>query len=419
VSRNCLIITYYFPPLGGGGVQRITKLIKYLHPQKWNITVISAKKEIERHIPKDHSLLKDIPQNIKKIMIDVNYPSKLTRLADKLPNYLKRWLSSFLYIPDSRKSWPLKVKKILTSEFLKKIDIVLISTPPYSLAMLAVEIQDKFNIPVVLDMRDHWTTNPFKIHPTILHKLIDNRYEKFIIEKIQYGVSAYQSLIDFYETKYKKINRKNWLYIPNGYDEDDYQFQFQNKMDDHFNIAFSGTFYSHVNNPKYFFRVMKYIKKKYPEISGKVKFHYLGKSMININKLIVKYGLENDVIIHGYLEHIKSLKLLSSMDALLVILDDTKYSENNVGGKVYEYLRLKLPILAMVKENGDVAHIIRKTDSGEIVPVKDTQKAAKIIFNWIKYGVKYAYQNIEKYQRENLAKQYSDFLEYVITNNQY
>ena len=103
MGRNCLIISYYFPPAGGGGVQRWTKLIKYLSPLGWNFTVISA--ETDTMLPEDNSLVKELPGEIKVIRIHSAQPAKSLQKQQRETSYWKRWLSAFFYITDSRIKW--------------------------------------------------------------------------------------------------------------------------------------------------------------------------------------------------------------------------------------------------------------------------------------------------------------------------
>ena len=257
MAKRGLIVTYYFPPAGGGGVQRWTKFIKYLSNQDWKFTVITA--AIENESISDQSLLDDIPPESKIIRTE-NKSGKKTDLMKSIPRgYLQRWIGAFIHVTDSRENWNQKVIPIINAEMKDgNYDVLFISMPPYSTARLAAYYTDKLDIPVILDMRDPWTINPYKIHPTPLHRYLDKRTEQRTISKIKYIVSAYQSIVQ----DYKKFPQIKSCVITNGYDEADYSdlSNIELSENDSFNLAFSGSFYSHLNRPDNLFKAIKLLK---------------------------------------------------------------------------------------------------------------------------------------------------------------
>jgi len=156
LAKRGLVVAYYFPPAGGGGVQRWTKFIKYLSNQEWKFTVITA--AIENESTSDQSLLNDISPETKIIRTE-NKSGKKTELLKNMPRgYLQRWIGAFINVTDSRENWNQKVIPIINTEMKDvKYDVMFISMPPYSTARLAAYYTDKLDIPVILDMRDPWT----------------------------------------------------------------------------------------------------------------------------------------------------------------------------------------------------------------------------------------------------------------------
>jgi len=408
VDRRCLIITYYFPPLGGGGVQRITKLIKYASQQGWRFTVVTADEQTDI-IPQDPSLESEIPSSVRVIRVPFGaipqIPKKKALFSN--PAYWKRWLSAMFYLPDSRKKWIVGalpvIKGLLKSQ---PYDLILISIPPYSLSFLEERLCKEFEIPVILDMRDPWTLNPYKIYPTLLHRVFDRRLEKKIVKRIRYGISAYQSPLEYYREKIENFDINRWTVIPNGYDEDDFaSLSAANKETNVFKIGFSGTVYSHINHPTPLFKAFARLKKTNPEEARKLRFVYVGKSSIDLKKLSKKFGLENQVECKGYQPHRHNLEILNSMDSLCFILDDRcPRSKHTVGGKVYEYLRFKKPVLALVPENGEAAQLIRYTESGVVISPQKTEAIAATLLNWIRRSPRFGFRHIEEYSRERQAE---------------
>ncbi|MBN1409092.1 MAG: glycosyltransferase [Calditrichaceae bacterium] len=423
MAKRCLIISYYFPPVGGGGVQRIVKLIKFLSQSGWDFTILTADNDIVS-LPKDASFLKDIDNRTKVIRIpisrtNVQSNSRYTSFLPDKSGFLQRWLSAFFYIPDIRKGWLKSLHPVLMDEInINHYDCVLVTAPPYSLAVYAAQLTDQLSIPVILDMRDPWTTNPYKIHPTPYHHYKDLKIELESISRIKFGVSAYESLIHFYRAKIRNFETALWTVIPNGFDENDFRSLPNGSLNNgKFNIAFSGTFYSHINPPLHIFKAINKLNEKNRE---KILFHHIGDSQINLPKLIAKYKLKNNVKLWGYLSHKKCLEKLNQMDALCFILDDrNRNSINTIGGKVYEYLRLKKPILALAPENGEAADLIASTQSGEVISPQNTDKICETLSRWILGKNNYKYLDVDRYNREKQARQFLQVMNRACSRDQH
>lgn len=422
MDRRALIVTYYFPPLGGGGVQRMAKLVKYGTQQGWHFTVVTAD-ERSSIIPKDDSLLQEIPSSTKIVRIPLRLLPPVVKEEQRFTrnsNYFKRWLSAFFFVPDSRRKWVEKAWPVLRKELSeKRYDLVLISLPPYSLSFLARTIQAHFDLPVLLDLRDPWTLNPYKIHPTPLHRLLDWKLEKKAIGSVRFGVSAYARVLKHYKTALPAFEREAWRVIPNGFDEDDFAGleTATSSADKHFVIAFSGTIYSHVNHPRALFGAMALLNRQAPEWGQKLRFAFVGKAHINLQQVARKYGVEGQLIDYGYRPHRESLHILNRAQALVFVLDDREpRSVFTVGGKVYEYLRLKKPILALVPPSGEAADLIRKTDSGKIVPPSRVEEIATTLREWMMAPPKFTFRGIEQYERRKQSAQFLAFFEEILRN---
>ncbi len=393
-------------------MQRIAKLIKYGSRAGWEFTVLTANEK--GNIPSDTSLLNDIPQNTRVVRIDSGIPVP-KKSANS--NLFRRWLSAALFIPDIRKKWLPRISAALREELKNNsYHCVLISIPPYSLATLAAELTDSVEIPVILDMRDPWTQNPYKLHPTPFHHQADWKIEQNAIRRVRWGISAYQSVIDFYSKKIPGFNPECWLCVPNGFDEEDFASLRPELFNDgNFHLGFSGTFYSHINHPDFLFRAMAELKKQNPDLASRLVFHHLGTSHINLLGVARKYGLEKQVRAEGYLPHKETLQKLTAMDVVCFILDDTDpRSMNTVGGKVYEYLRLGKPILALVPEIGEAADLIRRTKSGAVISPSKTKEISEQLQQWLTRHPQMTFAGINEYSRSSQAQRMIRFLERVV-----
>ena len=410
--RRGLVVSYYFPPQGGGGVQRWIKFIKYLSQRNWQFSVIAAPPEVS--IPLDESLLGELPANLKIYRIPESHQPKSFSHAfySKLNRtYFLRWLSALIHVTDSRFYW-CKIIKPKIEELLdkQKFDILIFTVPPYSLTSLAAEYSTLNKTPVLLDLRDPWTINPYKIYPTPFHRYFDTLREKKVIRSIQLISSAYQSTLQFYQDTIPEFDKKQFVYIPNGFDEADFLGLNEKKSaaDDVFRIGFSGSLYSHVNVPKPLLDALKMLRNN----GYKIELHHFGTSVYDIKHLAQSMGLQDVYIEHGYLPHKEALQALMGMDATCLILDEAHvHADKTVGGKLYEYLRLKKPIIAIVPEGGEAARTIYQTDSGIVCSKRNPAKIAAEINRLIQKERDFSFLNIAQYERKKLSEQMREFIE--------
>ena len=411
MAKRGLIITYYFPPSGGGGVQRWTKFVKYLTRLDWQLTVITA--AVENTAASDATLLAEIPAETQIIRPDdvKNFNTIKNYILRKISKgYWQRWSGSLINITDSRKSWNNTIKPIIDKELDRNsYDAVIFSLPPYSLAELAAHYTENLAVPVFLDMRDPWTKNPYKIYPTALHRYLDEKKENKVIARIKNLICAYQSIPDGFEESDISLADKAVIVIPNGYDEEDFNDLTKLELPEKngFQLAFSGSFYSHLNKPDALFEAIKLLA-----VSGvEIQFHHIGESVYDLRTLGRKYGISDRVTLWGYKSHGECLEILNSMDAFCVMLDPGfKNADKTIGGKVYEYLRLMKPILAIVPEKGEAANLVLGTKSGLVCSSNNAQEISAVLQKIISASGQFKYSDVTNYRRDHLAQRLDNFI---------
>lgn len=395
-------------------MQRILKVVKYLSQIDWIFHVVTAAEDVS-NLPTDHSLSKELPESATVQRISTVFKKGRLRIRS---SFLVRWLVSIFYVPDIRRRWVKKVKPVILKTIDEgQFDLIFVTIPPYSLALLAEELSQETNIPIILDMRDAWSRDPLKIYPTPIHQFYDRYLEKRSIASIRTIISVYQGTIRYLQSRMNNPVQK-FFHIPNGYDEADFHQLAPEKLDAHyFHIALSGTLYSHLNRPDLLFKAFREIKKRRPEVYQRLKFHYVGRAQIKLDKIIARYGCDDIVQAWGYKSHQECLNILAAADAFSIIFDSkTKHAGNVIGGKVYEYLALKKPILALVPESGEMAELIHCTQSGEVIDLHRTQKIADVLIDWIENRnfTKYTFRDIERYSRKAQALLFRDVFEETI-----
>ena len=411
MAKRGLIVTYYFPPAGGGGIQRWVKFVKYLSRLDWDLTIITAAVE-NAHID-DPEFLNEIPPKTKIIRPEKTLnisPFKDFFIKKLSHSYWQRWISSFFNITDSRAAWNNTAKKLIDRELgSATYDALIISLPPYSLAELAAFYTEKLKIPVFLDMRDPWTKNPYKIYASALHRKIDETRERLTISRTENLICAYQSIAHHYKRSIKSLSDKSVIVIPNGYDEEDFSALPEKNLmrEEVFHIAFSGSFYSHLNRPDQFLKAIRVLR----EQGKQVQFHHIGESVYDLGALAARFKVGNNVKLWGYRSHRECLEILAGMNAFCFFLDPgILNADKTVGGKVYEYLRFKKPILAVVPEKGEAANLITATNSGLVCPVNSAHEISKALLRIISDPEQFTYDNISAYNRKHQAELLNNFI---------
>ncbi len=402
----------------------MVKWIKYLHRLGWHCEVLTAEEQFPTQ-PADPSLLAELPAGLQIHRLPFQFDSFAgSAPAQKFLSkrvFLRRYISSWLSIPDNRKSWLASARQeILNLTQHKSFDCILISAPPYSLALLTAELQNLLPLPVILDLRDPWSRHPFKLHPTSWHKRRNRDLELDTIARLPYLISAYQLLLEWYNKALPLRSGQQRIFIPNGYDEEDFPVLLPPVLaEGQLHLAFSGMIHSENNHPGPLLRAMAEIRHRFPAAGREIVFHHVGQSAIDWQPLVGRLKLSAQVVQHGYLPHREALNLLAAMDGL-VIIHHERFTDSGwiVGGKLYEYLRLKKFILAIGEAGGEVAKVLNETGSGRVFPASATKQLADFLHHWAAGPTTPLHsENIEKYSRYSQVLRLNSFLEKVIAGH--
>jgi len=379
-----LVITYYWPPSGGPGVQRVLKFCKYLPEFGWEPIVLTVKDGEYPNI--DISLEKEAEElGIKVIKTNTYEPFTaykwLTR-KKSLPSYelnksnsgffsmLSKWIRMNYFIPDARKGWiPYGVKagkELLNNE---NIDIIFSSGPPHSLHFIAKKLKEISKIPWVADFRDPWTDlfyyDTHKRGTRALNK--DAEMEKEILNSADFVTTVSNGTKELLSTKVEDLNSH---VIHNGFDPEDFtDIDIPNKNDGTKIITYIGSM-SESQVSEAFFRAVSDLIHKDGE---KIKIRFIGNMHQRALDLIKEYNLESYTDQLGYINHCEVIIKLFESDLLLLVIPNTKQSKLILTGKLYEYLKSEKPILAIANLKGDAAKIIDQTRSGSVYQYDDVK----------------------------------------------
>ena len=415
---KALIITYYWPPAGGSGVQRWLKFVKYL--QDFGIEPIVYTVDNANYPKEDDSLISEIPKNITVLKNPILEPTdvffwkqkgvKKKDVANSTNNSLLSFIRGNFFIPDPKIFWVKSSVKFLQN-YLKDhpIDVIISTGPPHSMHLIAQKISKKNNIKWIADFRDPWTdlyyNNEFKQLSFAKEK--NKKLEKSVLENANCVLTVSHSLKkDFLKTA------KNVAVITNGFDSEVLQDE-NVVLDSKFTISYIGLLPKQ-SNPVVFFKVLKKLCDANDEFKNDVQLLFVGDISSEVRLEIKKNNLAEITQIKGYVPHKESIEFQKKAQVLLLLIPNVPKSAGILTGKLFEYITPKRPILALGPENGDLAVILQNTNAGVVI---DHQNEAKLsteilrLYQQFKEGnLTVNSKNLAQFHRKNLTEQLASII---------
>ncbi|MCA1761119.1 MAG: glycosyltransferase, partial [Bacteroidales bacterium] len=291
------------------------------------------------------------------------------------------------------------------------VDLIISTGPPHSMHLIALGLKDKFDIPWIADFRDPWTDIDFyaKLRLTKWADKIHHKLELKVLTKADHVVTVSPGCANDLG---KIVNRKIEV-INNGYDPLDYQF-LKPEQDKTFTISHFGAF-NKDRNPDKLWVAMNEFSKNNPEFKKLLRIQLIGQTDDSIIDDIRKNNLTENLVLIEHLPHKEGLVQLSKSQVLLLPLNDAPNVRGILPGKMFEYMALQRPILALGPADADYAKILKETNSGvslDFDDVKEIKNAIENFFRLFKENKLVVESGAyEKYSRKNLAKQYVNLLE--------
>ncbi len=427
--KKVLIITYYWPPTGGAGVQRWLKFSKYFRKFGWE-PIIYTPSNPDFPI-NDDTLLKDVPADLTILKTQITEPYDIYRkimrkkktetvnqgfLSEGKENTLLQsamiWVRGNFFIPDARKFW-IKPSISYLSDYIKqnKIDAVISTGPPHSMHLIAMGLKQKFNIPWIADFRDPWTQIDF-YSQLKLSSFADNKHKKLenlVLTQADKVVTISPSCGKDLE----KLGNRKVDVITNGFDTDDFSFNQDLKVLDGFVFHHIGAL-NKDRNPYTLWKVLGDLCKENPELKKDLEIRFTGKTDAIAFESLKKEGLIDNAQKTDYLSHSEVVKLMAQSPILLLALNNTPNNAGVLSGKLFEYLAAKRPIFGIGLPDADAASVLKSTGAGTMVHFDDYEGTKKTVLDlYQKYKTNQLAINplsIDKYSRENCAKDYAVLL---------
>lgn len=423
--KKVLIVTYYWPPAGGPGVQRWLKFVKYL--PLYNIEPIVYIPENPTYPILDEALKSEIPNNITILKHIIVEPYGVASIFSKkstkgissgiIPNQKKQtavqkillWIRGNIFIPDARVFW-VKPSVNYLSKYIKEnhIEIVITTGPPHSLHLIGLQLKLQHNINWITDFRDPWTTIGYQN----ALKLSSFAQKKHLKLEHQVLNTADTIIVTSPTTKkeFQKITNKPIEVITNGYDV---EVSDEVMLDEKFTLAHIGSFLSD-RNPEILWQVLQELLLEIPEFKNHFQLKLIGKVSQEILDIISKFGLKDYILNLGYLSHQEAVEHQRKSQILLLIEIDSVATRGIIPGKIFEYILSKRPIIGIGPEQADFSTIIQETNTGAFFNYAEKYILKKQIcdyFNlYLAQNLQVFPKDIEQYSRKNLTKKLAKML---------
>ena len=424
--KKVLIITYYWPPAGGPGVQRWVKFVKYL--RDFGIEPIIYTPENPTYPILDPHIAADIPEDLTLLKTKIFEPYTLASLFSKektqkisagiiptkkpsLLDKLLLWIRGNLFIPDARVLWVRPSVKYL-SEYLTEhpIDTIITTAPPHSLHLIGLRLKEKFpSLRWIADFRDPWTTIGYHSQLRLTRRSTRKHLamERTVLQTADTIIVTSPST----QREFQAKTSRPIEVITNGYDDD---FPTQTPtLSPYFLLSHIGSLLSE-RNPEPLWQVLSEMTKEQPDFRRDLRLCLAGKVSDEVLTSLQKWQLTDYLDLKGYISHTEAIALQRQSQLLLLLEINHPKTEGIIPGKLFEYMASQRPILALGYKQWDVKDIIAQTQTGITLSLTDTQAIREALTHY--YTLYKSQQlhthptSLETYHRKNLTKRLSEVI---------
>lgn len=390
--KKVLIITYYWPPTGGSGVQRWVKFVKYLRQYGWEPIVYTP--ENPEQLATDQSLLTDIPAGTVVLKHRIREPyaiyHKFFGASDKGAgvnplNQQKKTLKQRLvvaargnlFVPDPRAGWIKPSVKYLT-KYLKDnhVDTVVTTGPPHSMHLIGLRLKRRTGVRWVADFRDPWTEMHYFKHMGLFPWTAARH--RSLEQQVLDGADAVIAVSAPVRDDFQARTVTPVHLITNGFDLDDFSAVREPLPRNRFTLVHTGLFASD-GNPLRLWDVLSRKCSADRVFKEQLRICLAGKTDAEIIEAIKTRGLSDNLEDLGYLPHFKTTLLQQSANVLMLPLRDEPEYAKALPGKIFEYIAARRPVLGIGQEGGAAARMLIDTGSGAMFDWDRTEPVANFI----------------------------------------
>lgn len=371
--KRVLIITYYWPPSAGAGVQRWLKFAKYLPSFGWQPIIYTP--ENPDFDLKDSGLIADIPKDCVVLKNKIREPYAAVKLfsGNKPINTgivgdgknkskskkLLNWIRGNFFIPDPRVMWRKPSVKFL-SRYLEenKVDLIVTTGPPHSMHLIGLDLKKRLGLPWIVDIRDPWSKLDFldTFHVTDRNRKKYEQMESDVLNSCDQVIATSYSMPELLQP----FPIEKFSTITNGYDVDDFA-NYTPQSSDRFVIYHAGLL-NKLRNPVHLWKALRIKCQVDVEFKANLLIHLVGNIDTDISsELLSDPILGAHVKIEGYKDHEEVINDYANASLLLLLINNTDNSKVNIPGKLFELLAASKAILAFGKDDDDAVRIVKES----------------------------------------------------------
>jgi glycosyltransferase involved in cell wall biosynthesis len=424
-SKKLLIITYYWPPAGGPGVQRWLKFVKYL--PDFNVQPIVYIPENPTYPIVDNGLVSDVSEQAiilkNKITEPYGFASFFSKNKTKkisfgiIPNQKKQsfiekallWIRGNIFIPDARFLW-VKPSVAYLTKYIEEnqIDTIVTSGPPHSLHLIGLQLKKELKIKWLADFRDPWTTIGY--HKALKLSSYAKKKHKALEKAVLNAADTIIVTSKTTKTEFQAITSKPIEVITNGYDIEKVAKQ---PLDEKFTLAHIGSFLSE-RNPRLLWEALHELVSENNEFKTSFELKLIGATSQEVLDTIAEFKLTEYVRNLGYVSHEEAVVQQRKSQVLLLIEIDSKDTKSIIPGKLFEYMVSERPIIAIGPQDSDFAEIITSTNTGVFFTYHQKEKLKTTLLNYFQdyqaQSLKAHAVGLQQYSRKSLTEKLSQLI---------
>jgi len=425
--KRALIVTYYWPPAGGPGVQRWLKFVKYF--KEFGVEPIVYIPENPNYPLVDENFSAEIPSNVEVIKHPIKEPYRFAKFFSKkktkqmssgiIPKKdssaiekLMLYVRGNFFIPDARVGWVKPSVKYL-SDYLENndVDVVITTGPPHSLHLIGKQLKKELNVKWIADFRDPWTTIHY--HKSLRLNKTSEKKHKALEAAVLNTADVVTVTSPTTKKEFEEITNKPIEVITNGFDITE---EVNYNRDLKFSISHIGSLISE-RNPKNLWYILAEICKKNTSFKKDLELKFAGAVSDEVKESLSEFNLDENSKFLGYVSHFEALKLQNESQVLLLVEINSAETRAIIPGKLFEYLAAKRPIIALGPYKSDIEAIVDETKSGRFFDYSEDKELKNEILRLYKQyktgDLQVASEGVDRFSRRQLTKQMSALIKDV------
>lgn len=425
MPKKLLVITYYWPPSAGGGVQRWLKFVKYLGEQGWEPVVFTP--DNPDFAIRDESLQGDVPEGVEVIRFPIWELSRLLSsnktqqgvvAKDQSISWMGRlliWLRGNLIIPDPKRFWVKPSVDFLTDYIRRQpVDAIVTTGPPHSMHLIGLGLKKKTGVAWLADFRDPWSDWDIldELKTGNLAKALHRRWERKVMLQADRVLACTPEMEKLFQSKSPYIRT---AMITNGVDEQDFEdYEADPSVLKTFTISHMGLL-NDMRNPEQLWQVLEELCKEDEGFVDSLQLFLSGVISTSVLERLEGSVLGSKLRYEKYLSHEEVISQYAKSSVLLLLMNRSDNADWLIPGKLFEYLYAAREILAFGSRKSDVNDILRQCELPEVVDYEEREI--------IKSRILEAYQNFKaanhqvevknraQFTRRKLSEQLADLLD--------